>query len=370
MHLALVTHNVIRGDGQGRVNYEIVKRGLARGHKLTLFADRVAPELLADGADWMPVRPAIKWPAMFKVAEFAARADLALLRRRGSFDAICGNGYTLQTAHTVNCVHFVHRAWRESPVHPSKGKISLYGLYQRVYSVFDVHTERRAFDVANRFVAVSRRVAGELDSCGVDARRVEVIYNGVDLGEFFPGESQRSALGVPEGVVGLFVGDLRTSRKNLDSVLESLRHIPELRLVVLGDLKRSPYPDLCRALGIADRVHFLGYRRDTAHIMRACDFLVAPSRYEPFGLIILEAMASGLPVVTAATVGAAELVTSECGFVIEDPEDVVSLTKALRELVADPAKRLAMGAAGRRTVLAHSWEAMADRYWSLFESLQ
>ena len=110
-------------------------------------------------------------------------------------------------------------------------------------------------------------------------------------------------------------------RKNLDTVLQALVGASGVHLAVVGAREGSPYPALAERLGVADRVHFLGFRRDMAQIMQAVDIFVFPSRYEPFGIVVLEAMASGVPVILAATVGAAEVVTPDCGVVLPDPED-------------------------------------------------
>jgi glycosyltransferase involved in cell wall biosynthesis len=73
----------------------------------------------------------------------------------------------------------------------------------------------------------------------------------------------------------------------------------------------------------------LGFRQDVPDLMKAADFLVFPSRYEPFGLVVLEAMATGIPVITAATTGATELVTPDCSFVLPDSDDTQALAEAL-----------------------------------------
>ncbi|WP_237181465.1 glycosyltransferase family 4 protein [Paraburkholderia tropica] len=92
----------------------------------------------------------------------------------------------------------------------------------------------------------------------------------------------------------LFVGDLRTPRKNLGTVLEALKQLPEhVHLAVAGYLLGSPYPEMARQLGIESRVHFLGLVREMPMLMRSVDAYVFPSRYEAMSLSLLEAMAAG-----------------------------------------------------------------------------
>ena len=101
----------------------------------------------------------------------------------------------------------------------------------------------------------------------------------------------------------------------------------------MGGTAGSPYPELARSLNLENRVHFLGFRQDVPDLMKAADFLVFPSRYEPFGLVVLEAMATEIPVITVATTGTTELVTPDCGFVWPDSDDTQALAEALNQLV-------------------------------------
>src|SRR5437764_451521 len=103
MRLAVVTHNVLRGDGQGRANYEIVRYALKHGIQVHLFADRVENDLLEAGAVWEPIHPRIlRKINLLKVFEFAARANRLLQKRRGEFDIVHGYGYCLSVPHEVN----------------------------------------------------------------------------------------------------------------------------------------------------------------------------------------------------------------------------------------------------------------------------
>jgi glycosyltransferase involved in cell wall biosynthesis len=103
---------------------------------------------------------------------------------------------------------------------------------------------------------------------------------------------------------------------------------------------------LCADHGITDRVHFLGERRDVPELMRAADVHCQPNNApEPFGLAFVEALYASLPVVTTAVGGAMEIVTPQCGVLVPE-SDLAALRDALSMLVADPAKRRALGAAG------------------------
>src|SRR5207237_4568609 len=126
--------------------------------------------------------------------------------------------------------------------------------------------------------------------------------------------------------LALFAGGIRNSLRNLESVLRALVSVAELHLAVAGDTRHSPYPALAAKLGVSDRVHFVGFRRDVPDLMRAADFFVYPSRYEACSLVLLEAMSSGLPIITAISAGGSELLTPACSWVLSDPHDVAGLS--------------------------------------------
>ncbi|HAJ63411.1 MAG TPA: glycosyl transferase, partial [Cyanobacteria bacterium UBA8543] len=223
--------------------------------------------------------------------------------------------------------------------------------------------EKQAFRKANVVVAVSQTIKQELIDIGVPEEAIRVILCGVGLQEFSPGYVERKQLGLPEQVpLALFVGDIRINRKNLDTVLQALVHVPDLHLAVVGATEGSPYPQLAEQLRLSKRVHFMGYRSDVSQVMQAVDLFVFPSRYEPFGLVVLEAMASGLPVITATTTGASELITPECGVVLSDSEDAQALAQALLYLKNDSQLRTRMGQAAREIAQQYSWTSMAHSY--------
>jgi glycosyltransferase involved in cell wall biosynthesis len=368
--LTLVSHNLTRGDGQGRVNYELARHALREGVTVRAAADAVDGDLIEEGVNWLPVRPRLRRVNLLKVWQFARIADRALSAESAPGSVVHGNGYVTNRPLGVNTSHFVHTLWLKSPVHVSRLNRNAWGAYQALYTRLNARWEQQAYMRARVVVAVSERVRSELIAAGVPAERIRVVLNGVDTVEFHPGAADRAALGLPQAVtLALFVGDIRTPRKNLDTVLRALTGTPEIHLAVVGSTEGSPFPALAAQLGIANRVHFLGFRRDVAQIMRASDLFVFPSRYEACSLVILEAIASGLPVVTARTAGGAEVIGRDCGIVLGDPDDVSALRNALCEVHGDPALRRSMGEAARSVAERHTWSAMADKYMAIYREV-
>ena len=366
MKIAFFAHNFMKGDGQGRIQYETVRRAHYLGHSVTIYADRVAPDLVDGGVRWERIRVLPRRPNLVGVYTYNAIADHMLRQARSRYDVILAAGFTLHEAHHVNLCQFVNAAWLRSPVHVSKLSHGPNSWYQRVYTGMNAVSERGTYASAMRVVAPSHKIREELESIGVPTDRIRVIRNGVDLDEFSPRHVDRAKLGLPSGVpLALFCGDIRTARKNLDSVLRATARLQGIHLVVVGDERRSPFPAMAGRLGISERVHFMGFRRDVAHFMQCCDLFVFPSRYEAGTLVLIEAMASGLPVITARTTGGAEIVSSDAGVVLDNPDDVDGLVAAMQTYLHDAPLRACAGRRGREIATEQSWTSMADEILSL-----
>lgn len=365
MHIALVTHRFVRGDGQGRVNLEVARAASRRGWRVSLLASEVTPELLTDGdVRWIPVKVA-GWPTeLVRNQVFALASWSWLARHRHEIDVIVVNGFITWATADVAAAHFVHAAWLGSRYRPRAR--SLRGAYQRIYTSLNARLERRAYRRAGRVVAVSEQVRQQLIATGVKEDMIDVIPNGVDTREFSPSPEQGGSRSCSRDVTALFVGDLQTSRKNLYTVLRALVSCPTVALTVAGSVGGSPYPGMAERLGIADRVRFLGFRSDLPELMRSVDFVIFPSLYEPCGLVLLEAMASGRPIITARTVGGLEVADPACALVLEDPEDTAAMAAAIGRLGSSEALREEMGVAGRRQALRQDFGLMAERYCELF----
>lgn len=376
--IGIVTHVVHPRDGQGRVNFELTRYLLAHGHAVTLIASEVEPELLRHPQlRWERIGVPRSMPDGIRWLIFAARAWFRLAgRRREAFDILQLNGAITPVEGDVNTSHFVHASWRRM-VHAPHQR-GLRGLYQKLVTAICIFCERRAYRSARRVIAVSDLVRDALiTDAGAPSDRVQVIYNGVDLAEFRPREAQdlpvlRGPLAIsPADIVVLFVGDATSPRKNLDLVMRAVAHAgPRFQLAIIGRSSHGPYPMLAERLGIRNRTHFLGLRGDVAECLRDADIVCCPSHYEPASLVLLEAMASGLPVIVTPTVGnAAFVVHRRNGFVLQDTEDLDGAVHLLTQLGHDYELRQRIGRAARETALFLDWRRMGRQYEELYANL-
>jgi len=216
--------------------------------------------------------------------------------------------------------------------------------------------ERLQRRILRRFaavVAVSRPLAGELTRAGVPAERLHVVRNA------WPGdppplprEYARDLLGVPEGRFHVgWVGRV-TPEKGADVLLEAVGALGDLSLVasVLGDGPARPQLEaLAVRRGVAGRFRWLGNRPDAGRLFSAFDVFVLSSRAEGTSIALLEAMATGTPIVATAVGGNPEVVSSHEALLVP-PDDPAALARAIRHVHEDPAAAAARAECARARV--------------------
>jgi glycosyltransferase involved in cell wall biosynthesis len=245
-------------------------------------------------------------------------------------------------------------------------------LKRRLY--FDI--ERALAGGSQAVVAVGASEAQTIKKSGVcDPARVHTIPNGVRVQDLARQVSlTRSELGAPEGVPLLLVAGLLNVAKGQDLAIQALR-APGLRAAHLLVVGHGPWEVDLRALaqraGVAERVHFLGWRSDLARIYGAVDWLLLPSRWEAMPYVVLEALACGTPVVAMPVDGAREILTAAICGVLSPSTDLDALSSTLDNALRLPAPtRLAYGRAGQRRVAEeYSVDRMLDRLQALYSQV-
>jgi len=229
-----------------------------------------------------------------------------------------------------------------------------------------------------RLLALTDQVKSDvIDIYGVPEEDIGVLAPGFDPAIFNPGRREqrraqaRTRFGYgEEDRVLLFVGN-ELERKGFDVVLEAvgLLRDPTVKLLGAGHVApdADPYRSQIERLDLADRLQWVGSSSDVALLHAASDAFVLPTRYEPWGLVIVEALGSGLPVVTSQLAGAALTVEEgKTGRLLRDPEDPVELAEALRwALSAAPAEARTIAA----SVRDYTWAEVIARYERVLRSV-
>jgi glycosyltransferase involved in cell wall biosynthesis len=364
--IAIVAGDFVKTGGMDRANYALADYLTRSAVPVELVSHRVDPELAG--------RPTLRWhrvprPRGWHAAGeplLDARARLVARGMRTPGELCIANGGN-SLAGGINWVHYVHAEYPQ-PLEPSGAGVKRWGL-----SRWSARRERQAFGRARMIVTNSDATRNALvDRLGVDAARVRTIYYGIDSASFGPvatdeRERARRELGLAGRMALAFVGALGDRRKGFDvlfAAFEMLAKEPtwDVDLVVVGAGATVPlWRERAERSGLADRIHFLGFRRDVPFVLAACDGLVAPTRYEAFGLGVAEALARGLPAIVSRRAGVAELYPRELReLLIDDVESVTELASRLRAFRAGREGLTARIAPLVERVRGRSWDQMAS----------
>jgi glycosyltransferase involved in cell wall biosynthesis len=232
----------------------------------------------------------------------------------------------------------------------------------------------------DRFVVLNQESAAELQALGLGQVPACLVPNGVDARRFTPAElAERAILRArlslsQDEPIALFVGRLER-RKGLDIILaawaELVRRADAPRLLIAGPGEVGPWLREAQAHGVERWVTFLGGRADVADLYRAADLLVFPSRAEGCPNVVLEAMASALPVVATDAAGNREVVGEDgkTGWLVP-AEDAGALAEAVATLLTSPALRREVGVAARERILERfDIDRVGTQYLSLYQEL-
>jgi glycosyltransferase involved in cell wall biosynthesis len=239
--------------------------------------------------------------------------------------------------------------------------------------------EHAAYAAADAVIAVSEGLVDFLERAeGLPRHKTVVIGNGVDadlLRQAPSRERARLNLGLPAAAPILgSVGRLAEQKGQID-LLRALpaidRALPGTHLVLAGEGPlRARLEDEARSLGVADRLHLLGQRRDIPAVLAALDLFVLPSLWEGLPMALLEAMAMSLPVVATRAVGVEETVEDGATGFLVPMRDPAALAAAASAILGDPLLARRMGAAGReRAAARHAQPLVAAQVEALYRSV-
>lgn len=218
---------------------------------------------------------------------------------------------------------------------------------------------RRLVRLNTRLIAISGAVRDYLIAEGMPPQRIARVYDGVDLRQYQPKRAEKAGTGVIIGIIGQ-LGERKGHLILLDAMRGLIREHADLRLWIVG---KEPahgaerYADRLREYvarhGLSGHVEFLGFRADIPDVLAQIDLLALPSLQEPFGKIVIEAMAMEKPVAAARVGGVPEIVEDGRTGLLVPPQDADALRHALDRLIRDPDLRERLGVAGRMRVERH-----------------
>ncbi|NMO13630.1 glycosyltransferase [Pyxidicoccus fallax] len=356
--------------GGGEVQFVELLRGLPRErYDLSVLALEASGPLLKD------VRAMGLEPHVFPLSSSFMRPHTA--RQVGRLASwLRENRVDVVHAHDFYTTLLAVPACRLARVPVVVGRLDLVHWHGRARHAMLAAATHAASHVIANAEAVRRLV---VDTERVSARKVSVIYNGLDLRRF----DERLAAGpaaplpeLPEGaplitLVANTSHEVKRQEDFLEALAQARRQVPTAQAFLIGDGPRRPFlEERARALGLTGAVHFLGHRTDVPAVLSRATVGVLCSRHEGLSNAVMEGMAARLPMVVTDAGGNAELVAhGERGFVVP-PLAPAALAEALVRVLSAPERARRMGQAGRRFVEETlSLERMIAAHDSLFSRL-
>ncbi|MDM8528412.1 glycosyltransferase family 4 protein [Anaerolineales bacterium HSG24] len=306
--------------------------------------------------------------------------------------------YALEWSPTQSCVIHVHdwlgsfagislqQAWQVplvATIHATErgrwhGQIDQSQSLQQAID----HADANLVNQATRIIVCSHHMVNEIQSFfGVPADKIEIIPNGTNFTKLLTSnkdlEAFRANYCSPETVLIYTIARL-VHEKGIHVLIEAMSHIfphhPQTQLLIAG---KGPNIDqlkqLTHDLGIADHVTFLGFVSDADRdqFFKIADLTVVPSLYEPFGIVALEAMALGCPVVVSDTGGLSEVVEHQVSGLTVPPDNVSALSAAMMEILTDPSKtEQYINEAKERVKTVFNWQQIARQTIQVYQKVQ
>jgi len=379
--------------GPGGVEQHVAKisRRLAvRGHAVDVYTSDLYREFPAMErlAPDVPREERTEWGAVHRLPVWSLPGELHYTFFRGLRSALARDRPEVLHAHTygTNQVAAAHRHHRTTGTpfvltahfHPI-WSIEGGWMRHRLRSFYDRHIAAGVVRDAARIIVQTHEEERLLRSLGFALPPLEVIPPGYrPLPSPAPGTPSFAERYGIEGPYALFVGRLASNKGLLDlapafATLAGSDRAAQLVVVGEDGGQRDAFASRVRSLGVSDRVHLLGHVDDDATLAaayREARLTVLPSEYEAFGLVLLESLAAGTPVVASRVGGIPEFVEDGRAGLLVPPRSPESLAGALARLWTDPELARQFGAYGRDHVVPrYSWDALADRLDALYREV-
>lgn len=371
MRIAIIRKKYTFHGGAEGFSQALIKRLAEAGNEVHIFAIRWDASVRLNNVHFHKV-PAITFNSAFRDLSFAFSTYRLLKKER--FDIIQSHDKTLyQDIYRAGdgChIEWLKQRWKRSG--PLKRFLILCNPYHwMVLSLERLILRRHRF---KKVIAISELVKKEIiDNYGVEESDIEVVYNGVDLERFHPRNRDlyrheiRSLYQIPDNeFVILFIGS-GFERKGVKFLLRAVNSVPHpVTVLIVGRGSPKKFGHLMQN----QRVIFCGPRSEIEKYYAAADIFVFPSFYEPFGNVHLEALASGLPVITTGLSGAAEIIRDGIhGFVVPLPEDYQLIADKMQLLMAEVELRGHMGINARQLAEEFSFEEHSKKVGELYGAI-
>ena len=348
-------HVKLKG-GQDKINYWIAKYMAEKGHEVHIFSITCAPDLLDyPNVFYHPIKVRWERPAFLREIIFARLTD----RKRIGFnlDIIHVNGGTSFSFHHVNHVHLCHGEYIK------RMKVeSLKQMYYWATTLINAWIEREILRKKAVFIVSPSRMVKEalVKRYGLSSDRIRVIYNGIDTDVFTPPDKKereraRRYFGISEEeFVIAMVGDVRRRMKGIEIGIEVFKTLGDkkMRLLIAGGSGKEREKN----------IFYAGFVRNIRKVYYASDVLLFPSLHDAFGLVVLEAMACGIPAIVSPRAGVSEILKHGQDALLLNTLNTEEIREKLLLLYQNPSLIKKLGKNARKKAERYSWRRMGEEF--------
>jgi len=294
-----------------------------------------------------------------------------------------GNSWESRSCDIVT-IHSCYRAWLKT-ANEALRKESFYLKYL-LYKIrrwllpknrVQLSVEKDVLERGSKKIIVASEVLKRdiLENYNVPEEKIVVIPFGVNLDEFKPDLKKRLEIrkkhNIDENDIVLILSGYEFKRKGLKYIIEALPLVKgNVKILAVGEESPKRYEELAISLGVLDKIIFTGFAPEIKDYYAASDIYILPTTYEPFGIVVLEAMASGLPVIISKLAGSAEIIKNGYeGLLLDNPTNSKEIAEKMNLLISNKDLRKQMGENAYKTAQKYSWEETARKTLKVYQEI-
>ncbi len=373
MNIAIVRKKYTFHGGAEGILHDLVVKLAAAGHEVHIFAISWPAETKSDNVIFHKV-PALTFNSLLRDLSFSVFSFFMLKKKRSFFDIIQTHDKTFyqDICFVADGCHieWLKQRWKR------KGLLGRLSIILNPYHWLILYIEKVMYrdDNFKRIFALSDLVKKDIiHNYEVPEDRIRVVYHWIDIDKFHPNNKGMYRKQIrkqyqisDDAFVILFVGS-GFERKGLKYLLQAAESLSKpVAILVVGKGSGREFKSIIKH----QEVIFCGPQKNVHHYFAAADIFALPSMYEPLGLVYLEAMASGLPVITTMQSGAAEIVNEGVeGFVVKDPEDTAAISDKLLSLLDNKEMLMEMSSNARTRAEQFTYENYIGKINEQYETI-
>jgi UDP-glucose:(heptosyl)LPS alpha-1,3-glucosyltransferase len=379
MRIATVVRGFHKHGGISRCAAELSDR-FSQSHEVHVFTNHFESE--NNELNYHRIRPNhIKYPRRLTMASgfgsFAFKSHRNLKKYGFDIVHVHSSSCLVQDIITAHSCHKASLATINGICKNKGSRFDTFKILAKPFNFVNYAIEKIQYTKGNykKIIAVSNSLKQQIvDSYKVSDEDIVVIPNGVDMIQFSPDNKarneERKRLGYKDDDIVISFVTHRFAHKGLDYLIEALSLLKnkKIKLLIASGDDATEHLKLAERIEVVDQIKLYGETTEPEKAYRASDIFVLPSLYEGFGLVTLEAMATGLPVIATAVGGAPDIITDGMnGFLVPLPPSPQAISEIISTLCNDEKMRKRIGAAARKRAEQLSWDDIAAETMKLYK---